>query len=101
MWAAAQSVIWMGGKVTLQRSGQSSYAGFMAKVAMTLCPHQEMEMNKDQVKGRVEESKGKVKEIAGSLVGNKDLEVEGKVQNTSGKIQAGYGDLKEDIKKAV
>ncbi len=72
----------------------------MAKVAMIYYPHQEIAMNKDQVKGRYEESKGKVKEIAGSLVGNKDLELEGKVQNTGGKIQAGYGDLKEDVKKA-
>ena len=67
---------------------------------MIYYPHQEIAMNKDQVKGRYEESKGKVKEIAGSLVGNKDLELEGKVQNTGGKIQAGYGDLKEDVKKA-
>ncbi len=58
-------------------------------------------MNKDQVKGRFEEAKGKVKEVAGNLVGNKDLEQEGKVQNAKGKVQAGYGDLKEDVKDAI
>ena len=58
-------------------------------------------MNKDQVKGRIEEAKGKVKEIAGKIVGNKDLEQEGQIQNTEGKVQAGYGDLKEDIKDAL
>ena len=58
-------------------------------------------MNKDQVKGRFEEAKGKVKEIAGDLVGNKDLEQKGKVQNAKGKVQAGYGDLKEDVKDAI
>ena len=41
-------------------------------------------MNKDQVKGLVEEATGKVKEVTGKVVGNKDLEVEGKVQNTGG-----------------
>ena len=58
-------------------------------------------MNKDQVKGRVEEATGKVKEVAGKVTGDKDLEQEGKVQNIGGKVQAGYGDLKEDIKTAV
>ena len=58
-------------------------------------------MNKDQVKGRIEEAKGKVKEIAGNVAGNKKLEQEGKTQNISGKIQAGLGDLKEDIKDAI
>jgi uncharacterized protein YjbJ (UPF0337 family) len=58
-------------------------------------------MNKDQVKGRIEEAKGKVKEVAGKAVGNRDLEQEGKIQNVGGKVQAGYGDLKEDIKKAI
>ena len=58
-------------------------------------------MNKDQAKGRVEEVKGKVKEVAGKATGNKELEQKGKLQNIGGKIQAGYGDLKEDIKKAM
>ena len=63
--------------------------------------YQESIMNKDQVKGRIEEAKGKVKEVAGKVVGNKDLEQEGKIQNTKGKVQAGYGDLKEDVKDAI
>ena len=35
-------------------------------------------MNKDQVKGRVEQAKGKAKAAAGKAVGNKDLELKGK-----------------------
>jgi uncharacterized protein YjbJ (UPF0337 family) len=58
-------------------------------------------MNKDQVKGRIEEATGKVKEVAGKVTGDRELEQEGKVQNIGGKVQAGYGDLKEDIKTAV
>ena len=58
-------------------------------------------MNKDQVAGRSDKVKGKVKEITGKVVGNKELEAEGKIQNTSGKVRAGYGDLKEDVKKAT
>lgn len=55
-------------------------------------------MNKDQIKGRVEEAKGKVKQVTGKAVGNKELELEGRIEEAGGKIQAGYGDLKEDIK---
>lgn len=58
-------------------------------------------MNKDQVKGRIEEAKGKMKEVAGKVSGDKKLEREGKIQNISGKVQAGVGDLKEDIKDAI
>lgn len=58
-------------------------------------------MNKDQVKGRIKEVEGKAKEVAGKIVGNKNLEEKGKVQNTVGKVQAGYGDLKRDLKKGA
>lgn len=58
-----------------------------------------MNMNKDQVKGRIKEAEGKVKEVAGKAVGNKTLEEKGKMQNAVGKAQAGYGDLKHDLKK--
>jgi len=57
-------------------------------------------MNKDQVKGRIEEVKGKAKVVAGKVVGNKDLEQKGKSEIFFGKVQAGYGDLKKDIKDA-
>ncbi len=55
-------------------------------------------MNKDQVKGRITQGKGKAKMAAGKAVGNTDLELKGKLQNIAGKVRAGYGDLKEDNK---
>lgn len=57
-------------------------------------------MNKEQVKGRIEEAKGAVKEFAGKAVGNKNLELEGKMENSGGKVHAAFGNLKEDLKKA-
>ena len=56
-------------------------------------------MNKDQVKGRTKEAKGAVKETTGKAVGDKDMENEGGVEQSTGKVQAGYGDLKKDINK--
>jgi uncharacterized protein YjbJ (UPF0337 family) len=58
-------------------------------------------MNKDQVKGRVEQAKGSVKEAAGKVVGNENLKAEGKLDKAAGKTQATYGDLKEDAKDAI
>jgi len=58
-------------------------------------------MNKDQVKGRVEQAKGTVKEKTGKIIGNKKLEVEGELDKAGGKAQAGFGDLKEDVKDAA
>ena len=58
-------------------------------------------MNKDQVKGRYEEAKGKVKEVAGNIAGDTELEIEGNIQKNLGKVQAGVGDVKEDIKKSL
>ena len=55
-------------------------------------------MNKDQVKGRIKETKGTVKEVTGKVTGKKSLEQKGKLQKTVGKSQAGYGDIKNDIK---
>jgi len=55
-------------------------------------------MNKDQVKGRVAQSTGKVKEVTGKLVGNDRLRTEGMAGQVKGKVQAGYGDAKENAK---
>jgi uncharacterized protein YjbJ (UPF0337 family) len=57
-----------------------------------------MSMNKDQVKGRVKEAKGKIREVAGKLVGNKTIEAKGKVQKILGEAQADFGDVKQEVK---
>lgn len=56
-------------------------------------------MNKDQVEGRLKKAGGKFKEIAGKLVGNKFLEQKGRNSRVAGIVQAGYGDLRNKMKK--
>jgi len=56
-------------------------------------------MNKDQAKGRIKEAGGKIKEVAGRAVGDLNLEQKGKLQKAAGKAQAGFGDLKNALKK--
>ena len=62
---------------------------------------QGISMNKDQVKGRVEQSSGTIKEAAGKLVGNDRLRTEGAAEKVKGKVQASYGDAKENAKDKV
>ena len=58
-------------------------------------------MNKHQVEGRVDEAKGKIKEIAGKVVGNEKLQGEGLADQAAGKTQAGYGDAKDSVKDGL
>ena len=58
-------------------------------------------MNTDKVKGRINEEKGKAKKVAGKATGNRDLERKVNIQKATGKAQAGYGDLKDEIKKST
>ena len=43
-------------------------------------------MDKDRIKGAAEQVKGKVKEQAGKLTGDKKLETEGKIDKAAGKV---------------
>ncbi|WP_341315305.1 CsbD family protein [Paraburkholderia sp. IMGN_8] len=56
-------------------------------------------MNKDQVKGRVKDAKGKLKEVVGKATGNATTRVKGRIEQVVGKTQASYGDAKEQLKK--
>ncbi len=59
-----------------------------------------MGINKDQVQGRLEKAKGTVKEVAGKITGDTGLKTEGQLQKNLGKVQAKYGDLKQDVKES-
>jgi len=58
-------------------------------------------MNKHQVEGRAEQAKGKIKEVAGKIVGNQRLQGEGLADQAEGKARAGYGDAKEAVKDGI
>jgi uncharacterized protein YjbJ (UPF0337 family) len=55
-------------------------------------------MDKDRVKGSVEQTKGQVKEVAGKAVGDSKLETEGKADQVKGKVQNAVGGLKDALK---
>ena len=54
----------------------------------------------DKVKGHTEEVIGSVKEKVGSLIGDKELEAKGHLQNAEGKKDRLKGEIKEKIEDA-
>ena len=56
-------------------------------------------MNKAQVMGRMEQAKGKIKKVTGTIVGNSAAARKGRAGEIVGKATAGFGDLmKDDLK---
>lgn len=58
-------------------------------------------INKDEVKGKATEVKGVVKEQAGKLMNDPDLETEGQVDQAVGDAQAKVGTAKRKIENAI
>jgi uncharacterized protein YjbJ (UPF0337 family) len=56
-------------------------------------------MNKEQVTGKVDELKGKVKESIGKATGDPDTQVEGLKDQVKGKVKQAYGDVQEEAHK--
>ena len=53
----------------------------------------------DRTEGKLHEAKGKVKEVIGKAVGNRDLEAKGKTEHADGKIQEKVGQVKKVLGK--
>jgi uncharacterized protein YjbJ (UPF0337 family) len=59
---------------------------------------EQLNMNKDQVKGVAKNVAGKVQEEAGKLVGSKEQQIKGLSKQISGKAQESVGDVKQSVK---
>jgi uncharacterized protein YjbJ (UPF0337 family) len=51
--------------------------------------------------GDMDRAKGRVKEAAGDLTGDKDMQREGKVDRTSGSVKDKVGDAADKVKDAL
>ena len=58
-------------------------------------------MDKDRVKGSLEQAKGKVKEVAGKVTGDSKLEGEGKADQVAGKVQNTVGGIKDKAREML
>ena len=51
----------------------------------------------DKIEGKWDQAKGKVKEEAGKLGGDRSTEISGKVEQGKGKLKESLGDMKEKL----
>ena len=58
-------------------------------------------MDKDRIKGSVEQAKGSVKEAFGKVTGDAKLEVEGGNEKAAGKAQSAVGGVKDAVRDAI
>jgi uncharacterized protein YjbJ (UPF0337 family) len=54
-------------------------------------------MNNDELKGKAENLKGRVKEAGGALTGNKKTEAEGMAERAKGAAREKIGEIKRDL----
>jgi uncharacterized protein YjbJ (UPF0337 family) len=55
-------------------------------------------VDKDRVEGSLEQTKGKVKEIAGKVTGDSKTEAEGQADQGKGKVKNTIGGIKDALK---
>jgi uncharacterized protein YjbJ (UPF0337 family) len=58
-------------------------------------------MDKDRIKGSVEQAKGVLKEAVGKGTGDAKLEVEGRNEKAAGKVQNAVGGVKDAMRDAL
>jgi uncharacterized protein YjbJ (UPF0337 family) len=57
-------------------------------------------MDKEHVKGAADKAEGAIKETAGKMTGDKDLQAEGKMDKAKGVMHNAVGDVKDAAKRA-
>jgi uncharacterized protein YjbJ (UPF0337 family) len=58
-----------------------------------------MSSTKDEIKGKLHEVKGTIKEKLGQATNNPDLEDEGKAEHITGKVQKKAGQIEKVLEK--
>jgi uncharacterized protein YjbJ (UPF0337 family) len=58
-------------------------------------------MNKDELDGKVEKVKGKVKQATGDLTDNERLHDEGVADEAAGEVQEGFGRARRKVGEAI
>jgi uncharacterized protein YjbJ (UPF0337 family) len=58
-------------------------------------------MSDQEMKGKMDQAKGNIKEGVGKLTNDKSMEAEGKADQTKGKVEETIGKAKRNIKNAL
>jgi uncharacterized protein YjbJ (UPF0337 family) len=57
--------------------------------------------NRDELEGKLDQAKGKTKETVGRALNDRDLEEEGRIDNTGGEIKEGFGKARRKVGEAI
>ncbi len=58
-------------------------------------------MDKEHIKGAADKAKGAVKDAAGKLTGDKELQAEGKMDKAKGSAREAVGDVKDAVRHST
>ena len=58
-------------------------------------------MDREHVKGAADKAKGAIKDVAGKVTGDKELQNEGKLDKAKGDLHKAAGDVKDAFRKAT
>jgi uncharacterized protein YjbJ (UPF0337 family) len=58
-------------------------------------------MDREHIKGTADKAKGAIKDTAGKMTGDKELETEGKLDKAKGEAHRAAGDVKDAVRKAT
>jgi uncharacterized protein YjbJ (UPF0337 family) len=72
-----------------------------SRVVMALSTTTEPIMDREHVKGAADKAKGAIKDVAGKLTGDKQLQTEGKLDKAKGAAHDAVGDVKDAFRKAA
>lgn len=57
--------------------------------------------NKDEIKGKIDQAKGGLKETAGRVMNDRDLESEGTADRAGGELREGFGTARRKVGEAI
>lgn len=57
--------------------------------------------NRDELEGKIDQAKGKTKETVGRAINDRELEQEGRADDTGGKVQEGFGKARRKVGEAI
>jgi uncharacterized protein YjbJ (UPF0337 family) len=58
-------------------------------------------MDKEHIKGAADKAKGAIKDAAGKVTGDKELQAEGKMDKAKGAAHGAVGDAKDAVRKVA
>ena len=57
--------------------------------------------NRDEMEGKWDQAKGKIKETVGEVTDDRDLEAEGRADNAGGDVKEGFGKARRKVGEAI